>query len=84
MYSGYRSPPGLDWDTTTNTNDYEDDPNLETFNADKLSDDLTKYLDEMYPSYKHGNILIPMGEDFHYSDAFENFDSTDRFIKHYN
>ena len=44
MFTIYHPPPGLDWDSRKFDNDFEDDPKLETFNADKLSDDLLKFL----------------------------------------
>lgn len=84
MYTLYHSPPGLDWDARRKEDNFEDDPKLETFNADKKSDDLLKFLDAMYPNYQKGHILVPMGGDFYYSNAFENFFSTDKLIDYFN
>lgn len=84
MYQNYRSPPGLDWDSREQEDDFEDDHNLETYNAEKNSLALLKYLDEMYPVYGNGHVLVPMGEDFNYANAFENFNGIDRLVAYFN
>ena len=84
MYQIYAPPPGLDADSRKYDDDFEDDDTLETFNADKLCDNLANYLDEMYVSYGHGHVLIPFGGDFEYANAYENFHNNDRLIAYFN
>ncbi len=43
---------------------FEDDPDLETFNADWKGDLFVNYVTKMSTEYKTNNLLVPMGCDF--------------------
>ena len=44
LYNHYSPPTGLCFDVRCNDDPFVDDPNLETFNADKISDNLYEWI----------------------------------------
>jgi len=63
---------------------FEDDPDLETFNADWKSNLFIQVVTNMSASYRTNHLLVPMGCDFQFQNAKQNFRSIDRMIKYIN
>lgn len=74
----------MDWDAKHSDDDFEDDPSLESFNADEIAEFIYLYLQSYTLFFRSNHLLMVMGNDFTYMNAYENFDSTDRFIKYFN
>lgn len=84
LYYGYGSPPGLDWDVNGGDDPFVDDESLESFNADQKSDEMYRWVIHERDHYKTNQVLVMMGEDFHYLNAHMNFQSTDKLISYFN
>lgn len=81
----YTDPPGLAWDIVTNDDPVEDDPELDTFNAEQLAEKFIDFLErEQVPIYATDHLFIYFGMDFRYMDAFVNYRSLDRLIEYMN
>lgn len=84
LYIGYSSPPFIKWDTDNTNDDFVDDPALESFNADEICEFIYLFLKTQTLFYRSTHLLLPLGGDFSMQDAYENYDSTGRFIKYFN
>jgi len=60
------------------------DERLTTFNAKSRVSDLRDYALHMQQHYRGNHMFIPWGEDFAYTNAFNNFKSTDALIDYFN
>ena len=73
---GIYSDSGPDVDFTPFIND----PSRTDFNAPDRSQQFINYIHELAASYKEQNILIPMGTDFAYQNAGQNFKQIEEII----
>ena len=83
----YWSPDHLGFDILDNDDVNEafvDDKDLTTFNADIATDSLMSQLIEMKKIYKTNHLMVPIGGDFNYGNAHQNYKSTDRLIRYMN
>lgn len=69
LYNHYSAPPNLGFDITNNNDPFVDDPSLETFNADYLSEQMHDWVLHMIDHYRTNHIFITMGDDFNYMNA---------------
>jgi len=67
----YWPPPNMCWDVLCDDPVIEDDPELKTFNADKVTEDFYDYVMQIFGNYgyKTNNIMITFGNDFNYSGS---------------
>ena len=65
----YWPPDNMCWDILCDDPVIEDDPELKTYNADKITDDFYKYVTKIQKDYGYNtnNIMITFGNDFNYS-----------------
>mmetsp|Transcript_34522 Transcript_34522/g.25614 ORF Transcript_34522/g.25614 Transcript_34522/m.25614 type:complete len:193 (-) Transcript_34522:1008-1586(-) len=85
LYHHYSAPDHLNFDITFWGNDpFVDDPDLETYNAESLSDYLYDWIIKQRSYYKSSNVFIPMGDDFNYMNAKMFFESMDKLISFFN
>ncbi|XP_026325480.1 LOW QUALITY PROTEIN: lysosomal alpha-mannosidase-like [Hyposmocoma kahamanoa] len=84
LYNTYSPPPGFCFDVLCSDEPIIDDPTSPIYNVDER---VSKFIDicrNMSTAYKTNNILITMGEDFHYQDAAMWFHNLDQLIIHSN
>ena len=60
------------------------DTTLETFNADYYAELMYNYTIEMSAHYRGSHLLVPMGGDFAFMNARQNFRSHDNLIEYFN
>ncbi|XP_066256477.1 lysosomal alpha-mannosidase-like [Euwallacea similis] len=84
LYNTYGPPPGFCFDLLCTDEPFIDDKKSFEYNVDRKVDDFIKYLDNATQVYVTDNILITMGEDFHYQDAEVWFKNLDKLIYYVN
>ena len=84
MYDHYCSPPGLGVDNLSNDDPFVVDKNMETFNADQKVEGFMNWLNDYTKHFKGNHVFVPMGCDFHYTNAELNYKSLDRLITYFN
>eukprot|EP00357_Protocruzia_adherens_P000608 CAMPEP_0115005768 /NCGR_PEP_ID=MMETSP0216-20121206/20086_1 /TAXON_ID=223996 /ORGANISM="Protocruzia adherens, Strain Boccale" /LENGTH=1013 /DNA_ID=CAMNT_0002372193 /DNA_START=50 /DNA_END=3091 /DNA_ORIENTATION=- len=80
MYDNYCTPPGFCFDQGCDDTPMKTDHRLEGFNADQRAADFVKIAKERAEAYPTNNVLITMGCDFQFENAFENFKNIDKLI----
>eukprot|EP00359_Climacostomum_virens_P001263 CAMPEP_0204897750 /NCGR_PEP_ID=MMETSP1397-20131031/896_1 /ASSEMBLY_ACC=CAM_ASM_000891 /TAXON_ID=49980 /ORGANISM="Climacostomum Climacostomum virens, Strain Stock W-24" /LENGTH=968 /DNA_ID=CAMNT_0052065525 /DNA_START=197 /DNA_END=3103 /DNA_ORIENTATION=+ len=81
LYNHYSWPPGFCFDYVRCSDDpIADDPRLENYNADTKADEFVEFLFEQAEYYRSNHIMVLMGEDFNYQDAYSNFKNIDKII----
>ena len=78
MKSHYRSPPTFEFDNP------QDNPPIDDSNIKKRSDDFVSYLNDFRKAYNQDFVMHPIGCDFTYQDAPQNFNNWDKLIKYIN
>ncbi|MDP2434461.1 MAG: hypothetical protein Q8P67_01815, partial [archaeon] len=79
------SPPaGFNWDVLSNDNPVQDDPNLEDMNVVQLSDDFAVQMRQYASAFHHNEVLVPMGCDFEYENADEDFKNIEKLMAYIN
>ena len=71
-------------DDTDNDTAFIDNPDFDTFNADWKSKAFMDLVNQYIQIYRTNHIMIPMGCDFHFSNAHQNFKSIDKMINYIN
>jgi hypothetical protein len=84
MYTLYIPPPLMMWDESQDFDDFEDDELLESYNAYFISTFVYTYVKTMQMIYRTNHLLVSLGGDFFYANAFQNFRNNDRIIKYFN
>jgi lysosomal alpha-mannosidase len=86
LYHGYSAPDGFDFDTLSW--DYDDpfitDKRLTTFNADEKAAKFHDWIMEQRKHYRSNQLIITMGDDFHFQNARQYFRSSTALIDYYN
>ncbi|CAG9856046.1 unnamed protein product [Phyllotreta striolata] len=77
----YGSPTGFCFDITCRDQPVNDDPGSFDYNADQVRSLFIKVLEDFEPHLTTNNILIPMGGDFNYESAEEQYLNIDRLLK---
>lgn len=80
MYNTYGPPPGFCFDILCPDEPIIDDKKSPDYNVDRRVDELFQYFKNVSNSYATSNIIITMGEDFHYQDAHVWFKNLDKLI----
>lgn len=71
-------------DDTDNDTAFIDNPEFDTFNADWKTEAFMEVINEYISIYRTNHILIPMGCDFHFANAHQNYKSMDKMIRYIN
>ena len=66
LYHHYSAPSGFDYDTLSNDEPFIDDEELTTYNAWDRTNDLYDWIEHQATHYRANDILITMGDDFHF------------------
>ncbi|KPJ14056.1 Lysosomal alpha-mannosidase [Papilio machaon] len=81
LYNTYSPPPGFCFDVLCNDEPIIDDPSSPMYNVDQKVDKFLETCQNMSLGYKTKNLLVTMGEDFHYQDAIMWFRNLDKLIQ---
>jgi lysosomal alpha-mannosidase len=84
MYDTYCPPKGFNFDRYGYDDPFEIDDTLSVFNAEQKTQDFIQMVNERSSHYRTNHLLIPMGCDFQYTNANQNFYSMDNMITYIN
>ncbi|VVC31552.1 Hypothetical protein CINCED_3A003390 [Cinara cedri] len=84
LYNYYSAPDGFCFDIVCGVNPIVDDKRSPEYNVEAKVDRLIEYVSKQSSRYRSNNVILTMGEDFHYTSAAINFRSMDKLIKHIN
>lgn len=80
MYNTYSPPPGFCFDLLCNDEPIVDDKKSPMYNVPERISKFFDYLDNVTKNYATNNVIITMGEDFNYQDAYAWFKNLDKLI----
>ncbi|XP_049836992.1 lysosomal alpha-mannosidase-like isoform X2 [Schistocerca gregaria] len=80
----YSAPSGFCFDILCNDEPVNDDPNSRGYNVDEKVNNFINFARNVAKFYVTNNIIVPMGDDFHYQDAHVNFKNMDKLIWYVN
>jgi len=81
LFNNYASPPGFCFDILCRDEPFIDNPNLPDYNVGQKVDDFISYVKNQAASYRTNNVILTMGEDFHFQDANHHFKNLDKVIR---
>ncbi|VDD82026.1 unnamed protein product [Mesocestoides corti] len=84
LYQSYCSPPGFCFDSKCNDPPMVVDPLATNYNVPSRVAQFLEYARSVARSYATNHIFVPMGCDFTFENANENFVNLDRLIEHVN
>ncbi|XP_053694119.1 lysosomal alpha-mannosidase isoform X2 [Sabethes cyaneus] len=84
LYNTYQPPPGFCFDILCSDEPFMDGPYSAENNVDTKVDQFIAIVKNMSSSYRTENIILTMGEDFHYQYAEMWFKNQDKLIKYTN
>ncbi|KAL7059478.1 hypothetical protein AAHC03_013087 [Spirometra sp. Aus1] len=84
LFQSYCSPPGFCFDSKCSDEPIIDDPAARDYNVPSRVQQFIRYVENVARSYGTNNIFVPMGCDFTYENANQNFVNMDRLIRHVN
>ncbi|VDM30478.1 unnamed protein product [Hydatigera taeniaeformis] len=84
LYQSYCSPPGFCFDSKCDDPPIIVDPLATNYNVPSRVRQFLEYVRLVAKSYATNHIFVPMGCDFTYESANENFINLDRLIEHVN
>ncbi|VDK39663.1 unnamed protein product [Taenia asiatica] len=84
LYQSYCSPPGFCFDSKCDDPPMIVDPLATNYNVPSRVRQFLEYVRMVAKSYATNHIFVPMGCDFTYENANENFINMDRLIEHVN
>ncbi|KAH8282663.1 hypothetical protein KR054_009022 [Drosophila jambulina] len=83
LYNHYSAPPGFCFDSLC-----QDDPIIDgksyDNNVKSRIDDFLNYATNLAKYYRSSHIMVPMGDDFQYENAYMNYRNMDKLIKYVN
>ena len=81
MHDHYSWPKGFRYDSICqDDNPVVIDKNSSEYNAEEKYKEMLEYVKNTAKIYRGDHLLLPMGDDFSYSDAKLNYDSMDNLI----
>ncbi|XP_073823589.1 lysosomal alpha-mannosidase-like [Musca autumnalis] len=83
LYNHYRAPPGFCFDNLCSDNPIIDGDSYEN-NVKAKVDDFITYIHKIGNCYRATDLLVPMGGDFHYENAYVNYKNMDTLMKYVN
>ncbi|VDL90897.1 unnamed protein product [Schistocephalus solidus] len=84
LFQSYCSPPGFCFDSKCSDDPIIDDPAAKDYNVHTRVQQFINYVENVARSYGTNHIFVPMGCDFTYENANQNFVNMDRLIRHVN
>lgn len=84
LYNHYCPPSGFNWDVLSDDQPVQDDPQLDNMNVRELSDLFAATMREYKTGFPHNEVLVPMGCDFEYENANEDWLNIERLMKYIN
>lgn len=84
LYNTYSPPSGFCFDVLCGDETIVDDPDSPMFNIDRRSKQLVAYILEQSKHFATNNIILTMGEDFHYQYAHAWYKNLDKLISYIN
>ncbi|XP_037957691.1 lysosomal alpha-mannosidase isoform X2 [Teleopsis dalmanni] len=84
LYNQYQPPPGFCFDILCADEPIIDGKHSPDNNVKKRVDQFFEFVTNMSKSYRTKNVLITMGEDFHYQNANSWYKNLDKLIKYAN
>lgn len=84
FYNSYCSPDFFCFDTNCNDEPIKDDPDLEEFNVNQKVHSFINFIKDISKFFQTNQIMILMGCDFTYENAFINFKNIDKLIAYAN
>lgn len=84
LYNTYSPPSTFCFDIMCGDEPIVDDPNSPMFNIDRRSKQLVAYILEQAKHYATNNVILTMGEDFHYQYAHVWYKNLDKLMKYIN
>ncbi|XP_050536747.1 lysosomal alpha-mannosidase-like [Daktulosphaira vitifoliae] len=84
LYNRYSSPNGYCFDVLCESDPIIDDKESPEYNVKQKGETLIDYIHKQSLQYKTNNIILTMGDDFHYTAAGINFHSMDKIINYIN
>ena len=83
LYNNYAPPQGFNYDQSWKyAIPIQDDPNLFDYNVNETVERFVKAANDQAAHYKTNQILMTMGEDFHYENANTWYKNLDKLIKY--
>uniref|UniRef100_T1PFV0 Alpha-mannosidase n=1 Tax=Musca domestica TaxID=7370 RepID=T1PFV0_MUSDO len=83
LYNHYSAPPGFCFDNLCSDDPIIDGDSYEN-NVKAKVDDFLTYINKMGTYYRATDLLVPMGDDFNYENAYVNYKNMDKLIKYVN
>ncbi|KAH8341301.1 hypothetical protein KR059_002196, partial [Drosophila kikkawai] len=83
LYNHYSAPPGFCFDINCGVDPIIDGESFDN-NVNKRVNDFVAYIKTMAKSFRANHIMVPMGDDFQFSQAAVNFKNMDKLIKYVN
>lgn len=82
LYNHYSAPSGFCYDVKCNYGDpIVDDEESPLYNLKSKVEGFAEFIRKQAANYKTNNIIITMGDDFHYQDALAYFENMDLLIE---
>lgn len=82
LYNHYSAPSGFCFDILCNYGDpLVDDENSPLYNVKEKVESFAEFVRKQAEKYQTNNIIITMGDDFHYQDALAYFINMDILIE---
>ncbi|KAH8283709.1 hypothetical protein KR018_012608 [Drosophila ironensis] len=83
LYNHYSSPSGFCFDSKCGDEPIIDDDSYEN-NVKSRIDEFLNYATRLASFYRSNHIMVPMGDDFQYQNAYKNYKNMDKLIKYVN
>ncbi|GLV45785.1 Lysosomal alpha-mannosidase II [Carabus blaptoides fortunei] len=80
LYNHYSAPPGFCFDVLCSDDSIVENQNSPEYNAERKARAFLSFVKQQASYYKTNNIIITMGDDFHYQDALYYFKNLDKLI----
>ncbi|KAH8410107.1 hypothetical protein KR009_006064, partial [Drosophila setifemur] len=83
LYNHYSAPPGFCFDSLCGDAPIIDGKSYDN-NVKSRVDDFINYASDLAKKYRSNHIMVPMGDDFQYENAYMNYNNMDKLIKYVN
>lgn len=83
LFNRYSAPPGFCFDVLCDDDPLITDMKSVDYNLDKKIKKFIEYVQAQGKYYLSENIILTMGDDFHFQDAHEYFKNLDKLIRYF-
>ena len=84
LKNSYVDPDDFSFDIMDNDPIFQNDKSMDTFNAKERAEVFIPWLEDYSSCYATDQLFILFGMDFHYQNAFQNFENMDKMIDYMN